>query len=94
MNKHRSWIYAGFIALWGLSALALAVHSDLSVGSTKNESRMMIRADNSVQSGVTNTTNEPFSVLIYREPKGKRRLEPQADCSEWQVIYRWARVAC
>jgi hypothetical protein len=37
---------------------------------------------------------EPVSVLIYREAKGKRKLEPRADCSEWQVIYRWALMAC
>jgi hypothetical protein len=29
---------------------------------------------------------DPLSVLIYREAKGKRKLEPRADCSEWQVI--------
>lgn len=100
MSNQRSRIYGGFVVLWMLCAVVLGVHAGTG-GSTAPDhsasfdSRTDVFLDGSVYFAPEHSDNsDPFSVLIYREPKGKRKLEPRADSSEWQVIFRSAVVAC
>jgi hypothetical protein len=100
MCNHRSRIYVGFIVLWGLCAVVLGLQAGMA-GACQSDRSALIGSgkgssmENSMDSGtgIADQT-DPFSVLIFREPKGKRKLEPRADSSEWQVILRWALVAC
>ena len=100
MHSCRSRIYISFIVLWGLCAVVLGIQAGLYPVSVADASAALAPgADMSTETSIYSIPciaehAEPFSVLIYREAKGKRKLEPRADCSEWQVIYRWALMAC
>ena len=100
MHNQRSRIYGGFIVLWVLCAVALGIQAGMAGVSVPD--RSVLRDSHtglSVEISYHSVSEfadqaDPLSVLIYREAKGKRKLEPRADCSEWQVIYRWALMAC
>jgi hypothetical protein len=100
MQNQRSRIYGGFIILWVFCAIVLGIQAGMAGASIPERSLSLesgagLTIDDSMYfvPGITDQT-DPLSVLIYREAKGKRKLEPRADCSEWQVIYRWALMAC
>jgi hypothetical protein len=100
MQNQRSRIYGGFIVLWVLCAVVLGIQAGMAGASVPNPSALWnSHADLSIETSMYSVPDiaehaDPLSVLIYREAKGKRKLEPRADCSEWQVIYRWALMAC
>lgn len=100
MQNQRSKIYGGFIVLWMICAIVLSIQSGIAETSETDQSNTMPSQRSlsdwpcksiSIESS---ETSEALSVLIYREPKGKRKLEPCSDSTEWQVIYRCAVVAC
>jgi len=100
MYNQRSRIYGGFVVLWVLCAIVLGIQSEMAGASVPDrsvsvESCAGLSVETSIYSmpGIADPS-DPLSVLIYREAKGKRKLEPRADCSEWQVIYRWALTPC
>jgi hypothetical protein len=100
MHNQRSRIYGGFLVLWVLCAVVLGIQAGMAGASVPDRSASLescagLSIEHSTYSvpGITEQA-DPLSVLIYREAKGKRKLEPRADCSEWQVIYRWALMAC
>jgi hypothetical protein len=100
MHNQRSRIYGGFLVLWVLCAVVLGIQAGMAGASMPDrsilpDSHTGLSIDTSIYFVPGNAEQaDPFSVLIYREAKGKRKLEPRADCSEWQVIYRWALMAC
>jgi hypothetical protein len=100
MHNQRSMIYGGFVVLWVLCAIVLGIQSGMAgtpapdrSGSLESGAGSPVEYSVHSVPGITEQA-EPVSVLIYREAKGKRKLEPRADSSEWQVIYRWALMAC
>jgi hypothetical protein len=100
MLNQRSKIYGGFIFLWVLCAVVLGIQAGMAGASRHDRSVVRESCEGlSVETSMYSVPgmaeqSDPLSVLIYREAKGKRKLEPRADCSEWQVIYRWALMAC
>lgn len=100
MQSQRSKIYGGFVVLWVLCAIVLGIQSGMAGTPVPDRSVSLESGEgSSLETSVYSMPGiveqaDPLSVLIYREAKGKRKLEPRADCSEWQVIYRWALMAC
>lgn len=100
MKHQRSKIYGGFVALWAICAVVLSIQSGMAGTSVSDRTNLRpSRTELSIEPS-RNLSREfeqhadPLSVLIFREPRGKRKLEPRSDSTEWQVIFRWALMAC
>ena len=100
MKHQRSKIYGGFVALWAICAVVLSIQSGMagisvSDPSILRPSRTVLSVEPSRNASIeSEDPDDPLSVLIFREPRGKRKLEPRSDSTEWQVIFRWALIAC
>ena len=100
MISKRARIYGGFVVLWIVCFVVIDIHATMA-GYVQPPDRPVwidscLFPETISLSPYTNhgIRRDAIGVMIFREPKGKRKLEPMAGCSEWQVIYQGALMAC